>query len=280
MKKIMSYIAITALVLTFTACGNKDNEVVNNNLSVEQEQVNVENNVGQESNTEINNEEVNKVEENKPAENKPVENKPVENKPVEEKPAENKPEENKPVEEKPAENKPEENKPVEEKPVENKPVENKPVEELPAEKPVEILTKNATEILSEIITDSNFLVNAPFTQEIDSEMSLTTIGLDETQFNTYVDNAVMYESMMMPSNQSLCIIKLKDATKGSEVKQLVFDNCNPRKWICMSAEYVLVTDNGQYVMLIMSTKDNCNLLNNSFKNVLGSASEALERSAE
>ena len=27
MKKLMSYIAIVALVLTFTACGNKDNEV-------------------------------------------------------------------------------------------------------------------------------------------------------------------------------------------------------------------------------------------------------------
>ena len=260
MKKLMSYIAITALVLTFTACGNKDNEVVNNNLSLEQDQVNIENNTEQENNTEVNNEEVNKVEENKPVENKPVENKPTEEKPVE--------------------NKPVENKPTEEKPVESKPVENNPVEELPAEKPAEILTKNATEILSEIITNSSFSVNAPFTQEIDSEMSLTTIGLDENQFNTYVDDAGMYESMMMPSNQSLCIIKLKDATKGSEVKQLVFDNCNPRKWICMSAEYVLVTDNGQYVMLIMSTKDNCNLLNNSFKNVLGSASEALERSAE
>ena len=37
MKKLMSYIAVCALVLTFTACGNKDNEVVNNNPPVNSE---------------------------------------------------------------------------------------------------------------------------------------------------------------------------------------------------------------------------------------------------
>ena len=37
MKKLMSYIAVVALVLTFTACGNKDNEVINNNPPVNDE---------------------------------------------------------------------------------------------------------------------------------------------------------------------------------------------------------------------------------------------------
>ena len=83
MKKLMSYIAVVALVLTFTACGNKDNEVVNNNPPVNSE-TNIENNNETENKeNEASNEQVNNNEENKPAENKPDGDKLVENKPAE-----------------------------------------------------------------------------------------------------------------------------------------------------------------------------------------------------
>lgn len=109
----MSYIMAVALVLTFTACGNKDSEVDNDNTLQVDAGANFENN-NEEENKENNNLDANgdiesKVEENKPVDGKPIESKPNESKPVD-------------------------SKPIESKPVVSNPVENKPVEELPEEK--------------------------------------------------------------------------------------------------------------------------------------------------
>ena len=76
----------------------------------------------------------------------------------------------------------------------------------------------------------------------------TTIA---AEFNIYVEEAIANEPMMSSIAHSLCIVKLKDASKVEEVKQKIFDNCDPRKWLCVSPEYILVVDSGDYIAFAM-----------------------------
>ena len=249
MNKVLKMCLLTGVVLSLAACGNKD--VTTNNEVIPEE-----------NNVEINQ----PVEKPAPEVTAPV----VDN--------ETKPEE-KPAEQKPAE-KPEQ-KP-EEKPVE-KPVQ-KP-EEKPAEpvKPVEPAKKPETkvsmdELANKMVESTGVEFRMPMTMPIEAERSTEFIGLSQADFEKYVTDSTALESMIMPSNYSLCIIKVNDTSKIEDIKKSVFDNCNPRKWICTSAEYVTVVDCNDCVMLLMANKDASDKLKTAFASqVGGTLGNSLER---
>ena len=130
-------------------------------------------------------------------------------------------------EEKPAEQK------TEQKPVE-KPVQ-KPVEELPAPKPEEPVkpeepakkpeTKVAMEtIANQMVETTGVEFRMPFAMPIEAERSTEFIGLSQADFEKYVTDSTALESMIMPSNYSLCIIKINDTTytQNSNHKTVLF----------------------------------------------------------
>lgn len=241
MNKVLKMCLLTGVALSLAACGNKD--VTTNNEVIPED-----------NNVEI---------------NQPIEN-----------PA---PEVNVPVVDN--EIKPEE-KP-EQKP-EEKPVQ-KPVEELPAPKPVEPVkpqepvknpeTKVAMEtIANKMVETTGVEFRMPFTMPIEAERSTEFIGLSQADFEKYVTDSTALESMVMPSNYSLCIIKINDTSKVEEIKKSIFENCNPRKWICTSAEYVTVVDCNDCVMLLMANKDASDKLKTAFASqVGGTLGKSLER---
>ena len=49
----------------------------------------------------------------------------------------------------------------------------------------------------------------------------------------------------------------------------MFDNINPRKWICVSAEKVCATSSGDVACLIMTNKENTDDIFEGFKEVAG-----------
>jgi len=249
MNKVLKMCLLTGVALSLAACGNKD--VTTGNEVMPEE---------------------NKVEINQPAENPaPEVNAPVvdnETKP-EEKPAEQKPEKE------PAKpNKEPVQKPVEELPAEKPAEPVKPVE--PAKKPE---TKVAMEtIANKMVETTGVEFRMPFTMPIEAERSTEFIGLSQADFEKYVTDSTALESMVMPSNYSLCIIKVNDTSKIEEIKKSIFDNCDPRKWICTSAEYVTVVDCNDCVMLLMANKDASDKLMPAFASqVGGTLGKSLER---
>lgn len=256
MKKLMSYIAVTALVLTFTACGNKDNEVVNNNSPVNSE-INVENNNETENKeTEVNNDAVNNNTENKVEENKPVENKPIENKPTE----------NKPVENKPVENKPAENKPAEEKPVENK-----PVEELPSEKPQEEPKQEENTNLSvgktllkdfeakaQSVTSmqelAQSLIENPIIQFMGGAMEVEEgylSGFDNVEIKGFKSGA-MFAPMIGSIPFVGYVFELENEADVPNFIKTLEDNANLRWNICVTADEMVSGSKGNKVFFVMA----------------------------
>jgi len=241
MKKMMSYIAVVALVLTFTACGNKDNEVVNDNPPVNSE-TNIENNNEIENQEiEVNNEQVNN-EENKVEESKPAEDK------------------------KPVENKPAENKPAENKPVENKPAENKPVEELPAEKPQEEPTtssvgntllkdfKSKAAAATSMQELAQSLVENPIIQFMGGAVEVEEgylSGFDNVEIKGFKSGA-MFAPMIGSIPFVGYVFELENEADVPGFIKTLEDNANLRWNICVTADEMVTGSVGNKVFFVMA----------------------------
>ena len=126
------------------------------------------------------------------------------------------------------------------------------------------------------IDTSNYLLT-----KISPTYPMDIIGLDATQFADYVADSFCSEPAISPANHSLCVIEVKDGVDVAEVKQLVFDHANPAKWVCMSAEQVLVVESGNYIMLVMSDAATCDALYQAFSDhFAGEVGEKLTRVGE
>ena len=131
--------------------------------------------------------------------------------------------------------------------------------------------------INALMEKSGVMIRMPMAMPIEASTAFTFIGLSEDEFNSNVANAVSYESMIMPANQSVCLVELKDSADVKAIKQKMIDNCDPNKWICMSADKCLVIDSGKYVMLVMATADDCTALQNAFTAEFGNVGEALTK---
>ena len=63
--------------------------------------------------------------------------------------------------------------------------------------------------------------------------------------------AVISESMMGSQAYSLVLARVNDAAKAEEVAQMMLDNINPRKWICVGADDIDAAIYGDLVMFVM-----------------------------
>ena len=271
MKNILMITALCAVIMTSVGCKNNENvgtDLDNPNTNIGE---NVDN--GQEGNKEP----------EKPVEDNKEPEKPVEDNKEPEKPVEDNKEPEKPVEdnkepEKPVEDNKEPEKPVEDNKEPEKPVEDDEDFEEPEEKSEAYL--ELEKLVNGFVEDSKLELPVPFNMEITSQSSVTYVGLKSEEFDKSVEVGVAYESMMMPSNHSFCLLKLKEGADLTTIKQNIFDNCNPRKWVCMTAEYVYVAGKDNYVMLVMSTKENCENLVKTFENKIGKDDNVLQKVGE
>ena len=63
--------------------------------------------------------------------------------------------------------------------------------------------------------------------------------------------AVVSESMMGSQAYSLVMARVNDAAKAEEVAQMMLDNIDPRKWICVGADDIDAAIYGDLVMFVM-----------------------------
>lgn len=251
--------ALCAVIMTSVGCQNNEN--------IESGLENPEINVGE------------NVDNTQQGDDKEPE-KPVEDNKESEKPAEDNKEPEKPVEdnkepEKPVEDNKEPEKPVEDNKEPEKPVEDDDEFENKSEAYLEL-----EKMVNDIVESAKVEINVPFTMEITADSSSTYVGLKSEEYEKNVEIGVAYESMMMPSNRSICLLRLKDGADLATIKQNVYDNCNPRKWVCMSAEYVYVVGKDNYVMLVMASQDECKDLAKAFESKVGKDDNILEKIGE
>lgn len=124
-------------------------------------------------------------------------------------------------------------------------------------------------LVDDLIAKSEVQFSMPGSMKIMLENAPTFVGLSEQLFTQYVEDSIVYEPMISPATSSLCIVKVSDEANVTDLKQQVIDNCNPRKWVCTGAEKCLAIDSGNYILLIMSTPDNCEAMKTAFTEHFG-----------
>lgn len=96
-----------------------------------------------------------------------------------------------------------------------------------------------------------------------------------------IDAAIYSEPMMSSVAYSVCLVRAKEGTDIEQLKKDIFDKVNPVKWLCVTAEKVLVTNSDNTILLVMTNAEVTGELYNAFAEVMNNnVGEKLERDGE
>ncbi|MBQ2841973.1 MAG: hypothetical protein IJE72_02935 [Clostridia bacterium] len=112
----------------------------------------------------------------------------------------------------------------------------------------------------------------------DIEAAGSFIGVSSTDS---IERAVFSEPMIGSIAYSMCLVKAKDGADVEALKNEILEGVNYRKWICVAAEKVLVTNCGNTIMMIMAAENIVDDVYNAFNIVAnGAASAPLTKAGE
>ena len=110
--------------------------------------------------------------------------------------------------------------------------------------------------------------------EDERPMILTNTEVTEENVENYLgtkdieyEEALASESAVGSIAHSVVLVRMKDGANIEDAKKKIEENVNPRKWICVEAEDVVVKNKGNLIILIMSSSNYIEKIENSFDNL-------------
>lgn len=119
---------------------------------------------------------------------------------------------------------------------------------------INTINKNNKNILPELETMKVDINN------IDEVTSYT--GLKS---NDGIKSIVVSVPLITAQAYSVAIVRVKDNADVEKIKQEMFDNIDMRRWICVSAEQLYITNSGNVIFSVMADKDIAKAVYNDFK---------------
>lgn len=86
--------------------------------------------------------------------------------------------------------------------------------------------------------------------EITEENIESFLGTKDIEY----ESALASESMVGSIAHSVILIRAKENTDIEQLKSKISESINPRKWICVEAENVIVKNKGNLILVIMSNE--------------------------
>ena len=121
-------------------------------------------------------------------------------------------------------------------------------------KMINTLYKNADVELPALETTT---IDITDSYELESYTGLTS--------NENIEEVIVSAPLMNAIAYNLAVIKVKDNTNIETIKQEILDNINMNRWICVSADKLYITNNGNVIFLIMGTDEDIKPVYNEFK---------------
>ena len=119
---------------------------------------------------------------------------------------------------------------------------------------INTINKNNKDILPELETMKVDIKNI---DEVTSYTGLKT--------NDGIESIVVSVPVMTAQAYSVAIVKVKDNADVEKIKQEMLDNIDMRRWICVSAEQLYITNSGNVIFSVMADKDIAKAVYNDFK---------------
>lgn len=135
--------------------------------------------------------------------------------------------------------------------------------------------------LNSIYTKLGDKLPALETREIDVTDELAVKAATGLQSIENVEAVVLSEPMMSSQAYSAVFVKTKKDADVEKMKQEMLDNIDTRKWICVTAEKVYVTNNANVIFLVMASEDWAKPVYDEFKNAVdGKIGKELSKTEE
>ena len=119
---------------------------------------------------------------------------------------------------------------------------------------INTINKNNKDVLPELETMKVDIKNI---DEVNSYTGLKT--------NDGIESIVVSVPLITAQAYSVAIVKVKDNADVEKIKQEMLDNIDMRRWICVSAEQLYITNSGNVIFSVMADKDIAKAVYNDFK---------------
>lgn len=128
----------------------------------------------------------------------------------------------------------------------------------------------------ETVSQMKKMINALYSKLGDQLPSLETSTISSSDINqvkTYtglqstdnIEKIVVSEPLMSAQAYLLATVKVKDGADIEKMKQEMLNNLDMRKWICVSAEKLYITNHENTIFMIMSSAEWADPVYNAFK---------------
>ena len=119
---------------------------------------------------------------------------------------------------------------------------------------INTINKNNKNVLPELETMKVDINNI---DEVTSYTGLKT--------NDGIESIVVSVPLITAQAYSVAIVRVKDNADVEKIKQEMLDNIDMRRWICVSAEQLYITNSGNVIFSVMADKDIAKAVYNDFK---------------
>lgn len=137
------------------------------------------------------------------------------------------------------------------------------------------------ELFNTINTKLGEALPALETREVDIADEFVFTSTTGLASNKEVEAVVVSEPFISAQAYSAVMVKVSENANIEEMKQEMFNNIDTRKWICVSAEKVWVTNYGNIIFLVMSNEEWGKPVYEEFKQAVGGkVGKELERTEE
>ncbi len=153
-------------------------------------------------------------------------------------------------------------------------------------------TDNNKEVKLQTADDMVNMLNTIYSKETVQLPQLETAVIDVTdevqvatytglQSNENVEELVVSVPFINAQAYSVAVVKVKENADIEKMKQEMKDNIDMRRWICVSAEKLYITNYENVIFLVMSSEELAKPVYDEFKNFVGNKiGQELEKSED
>lgn len=126
-------------------------------------------------------------------------------------------------------------------------------------------TKDIIKMINTIDKDNKNVLPELETMKVDVKNIDEVTSYTGLKTNDDIESIVVSVPMMTSQAYSVAVVKVKDTANVEKIKQEMLDNIDMRRWICVSAEQLYITNSGKVIFSVMADKDTAKAVYNDFK---------------
>ena len=126
-------------------------------------------------------------------------------------------------------------------------------------------TKDIIKMISIINKDNKNVLPELETMKIDVKNIDEVTSYTGLKSNDDIESIVVSVPLITSQAYSVAVVKVKDTADVEKIKQEMLDNIDMRRWICVSAEQLYITNSGNVIFSVMTDKDIAKAVYDDFK---------------